>query len=108
MKLLSSSIIVLAGSVITFGVTHTTSRYDTFFAGFGGFAVCLIGLGGWFDYRAAYDFDSSSFALSLGLLGWQLVAGALDCLRRFTVGDVCYRCHACGSLDLGTYCGFNN
>ena len=46
MKLLSSSIIVLAGALMIFGVTHT--RYDTFFAGFGGFAVCLIGLGGWF------------------------------------------------------------
>jgi hypothetical protein len=51
MKLLSSSIIVLAGSVIIFGFTHTT-RDETFYyvglVGLGGFAVCLIGLGGWF------------------------------------------------------------
>lgn len=46
MKLLSSSIIVLAGSVMIFGVTHTT-RIDMDLVGLGGLVVCLIGLGGW-------------------------------------------------------------
>jgi hypothetical protein len=50
MKLLSSSIIVLAGALIIFGITHSSDRfgYGMGLVWLGGFAVCLIGLGGWF------------------------------------------------------------
>jgi hypothetical protein len=48
MKLLSSSIIVLAGALIIFGLTHSSDRYGMGLVWLGGFAVCLIGLGGWF------------------------------------------------------------
>jgi hypothetical protein len=47
MKLLSASIIVLAGALIIIGASRFTSDTQTFVEVVG-LVVCLIGLGGWF------------------------------------------------------------
>ncbi len=47
MKLISASIIVFAGALLTIGSALFTSDTQTFIEVFG-FAVTLLGLGGWY------------------------------------------------------------
>jgi ABC-type enterobactin transport system permease subunit len=46
MKLISASIIVLAGAVVMFGSSHFDDRYKLVVLGIG-IGVCVVGLRGW-------------------------------------------------------------